>query len=485
MPNVYGNALTRRDLLARWGAAGLAACPRRGEAAQAAKPNLVFVFADQQREASWPGGGEAQAITPNMDRLAREGAVFTHCISNYPLCTPYRASLLTGRYPQATKMTYNVARPGSDFETGQAEYGLPTSEVTIADVLKKAGYATGYVGKWHLHPNTSAKKLIPPGPHRHGFDYWRVCHNYGDRWNTRSFDDDGKEFVLRGYAPIAQMELTLDFIGKNAGRPFCVFLSWHPPHDPYTGAPAQFIEMYPPEKFRLRPNVPKDADMARVREAYNGYFAHISAMDHEFGRLLAKLAQLGIADNTIVCYSSDHGDMLGSLNLWAKRKPWDESVRVPFLVRWPGGIRAGMKLDHLFSTPDITPTLLGLAGIPALPRMQGIDFSAALRGEAMAGPESAFLMSRGGVPSDAEVDEEPGAKKRTAGKDRGRWRGVRTARYTYARIQRNHDATPWVLYDNEKDPYQMRNLVDDRSYSATRKELDAMVNRWRQRLGEA
>lgn len=493
MPDASFHRLTRRNLLGGWGAAGLAmAGARSGEAAKAALPNIVFVFSDQQRNASWPGGGEAQAITPNTDRLAREGAVFTHCISNYPLCSPYRASLLTGRYPQATTITYNVPQAPTEHETGAAANGLPTTEVTIADVLKKAGYATGYVGKWHLYPYSEYPfskqgKLVPPGPHRHGFDYWRVSHNYGDRWDTRSYDDSGKEFVLRGYAPTVQMDQTLEFIGKNAGRPFCVFLSWHPPHTPYEGAPREFVKMYPPEKFRLRSNVPKDADIANVREAYNGYFAHITAMDRELGRLLARLAQLGIAENTILCYSSDHGDMLGSLNEWAKRKPWDESIRVPFLVRWPAGIRAGLRLDHLFSTPDITPTLLGLAGIPALSRMQGIDFSAALRGNPMSGPESAFLMARGGLPADLKrnVEEiEPGAKKKTAGKDLGQWRGVRTVRYTYARVQQRA-VTPWVLYDNEKDPFQMRNLVREPAYAGTRKELDAMIDHWRQRLGEA
>ena len=493
--------VTRRDLLKLCGAAGLGALAGAswGAPAKPAPPNIVFVFADQQRNASWPGGGDPQGITPNVDRLAREGAVFNHCISTYPLCSPYRASLLTGRYPQATTITFNV--PQADkivYDAGAAKQGLPTTEVTIADVLKKAGYATGYVGKWHLYPGGSQGLLVPPGPHRHGFDYWRVCHNYGKRYDTRWLDDNGKEFVLPGYAPTSQMDQTLEFIEKNAARPFCVFLSWHPPHSPYDGAPQPFIDLYPPDKIKFRPNVPQEADMSRVRDAYVGYFSHVSALDHEMGRLMTKLTELGIETNTIICYSSDHGDMLGSHDLWAKRRPWEESINVPFIVRWPGHIPAGIRLDHLFSTPDIAPTLLGLASVPAPSRMQGVDLSDALRGKDVPGPESAFIMARGGLPNSAKGEAEDGGKpaskkdektqggkKSVAPKDEGEWHGVRTPRYTYARIQGDKGATPWVLFDNEKDPYQMRNLAQDPASAGILKELDAMVDRWRKRLGEA
>ena len=474
--------LTRRDVLKLGGAAGLGSLVGgRMAAAPKSPPNIVFVFPDQQRNASWPGGGDPQVKTPNLDRMAHEGAAFNHCLSTYPLCSPYRASLLTGRYPQATTITYNV---------GQNRGGLPTAEVTIADLLKKAGYATGYVGKWHLYPGGTEGKLVPAGPHRHGFDYWRVCHNYRQRYDTRCFDDNGKEFVLPDYAPKCQMDMTLEFIEKNARRPFCVFLSWHPPHAPYNEAPQRFVDMYRAESVKLRPNVPAQGDLRRIREAYVGYFSHVSAMDEEMGRLMKKLAGLGIADNTIVCYSSDHGDMLGSFDLWAKQKPWEESINVPFIIRWPAGIPAGRRLDHLFSTPDITPTLLGLAGIPLLPRMQGVDLSAALRGKEMAGPESAFIMARGAaVAEDAQAEGQPArraAKKaaKKAVKNPGEWRGVRTARFTYARHHTGRTRAPWVLYDNEKDPYQLRNLVDDPAARQTQKEMDALADRWLKRLGE-
>ncbi len=250
--------LNRREFLRMGGVASLGALvAARGGAAGADRPNIVFVFADQHRNASWSGGSDEQVVTPNLARMAGEGAVFNHCMTNYPLCSPYRASLLTGRYPQSNSVMHNI---------GGRDQGLPTSEVTIAGPLRQAGYATGYVGKWHLYPSAPQGKLVPAGPHRHGFDWWRVCHNYRSRYDTRCFDDQGKEFVLPGYAPKAQMDLTLEFIEKHARQPFCVFLSWHPPHAPYEEAPQRFVELYPAEKLKLRPNVPKDGDLKRIRK---------------------------------------------------------------------------------------------------------------------------------------------------------------------------------------------------------------------------
>ena len=470
--------MKRREFLGAM-AASLVEARRGVPVSQPARPNIVYVFADQHRNSSWSGGDDHPVITPNLGRLAREGAVFSHAISNFPLCSPYRASLLTGRYPQTNKIMHNV---------GGRDLGLATTEVTVADLLKQAGYATGYVGKWHLYPGAPEGKLVPAGPHRHGFEWWRVCHNYRTRYDTRCFDDSGKEFVLPDYAPKSQMDLTLEFIENHARRPFCVFLSWHPPHAPYHEAPQRFVDLYPIEKLKLRPNVPKDADLKRIREAYVGYFSHVSAMDEEMGRLMKKLAQLGIAGNTIICYSSDHGDMLGSFNLWAKQKPWEESINVPFVIRWPDGIPAGRRLGTLFATVDIAPTLLGLAGIP-------VPVSGVLKGGDAAGPESAFIMARGAVGTGAEAAAPAGrgqrarkAAKKAARKEAkrgGEWRGVRTARHTYARRETPGGASPWVLYDNDKDPYQMRNLVEDPAAASIRKELDAMVDGWRRRLGEA
>jgi arylsulfatase A-like enzyme len=179
--------------------------------------------------------------------------------------------------------------------------------------------------------------------------------------------------------------------------------------------------------------------------------------------------------------------MLGSFGMTAKRKPWEESVNVPFVIRWPAGIPAGRRLDTLFSTVDITPTLLGLAGQSVPARMQGADLSPVLRGTDARGPESAFIMAIGGASGE---DNEGAAKgggraKRRAAKNPVRgWRGVRTDRFTYVKKEAGRGLDPWLLYDNQKDPYQMRNLLDDGAYEQQRKDLDALVGQWLKRAGE-
>jgi arylsulfatase A-like enzyme len=432
-----------------------------GNLASTTRPNFIYVFSDQHRNCSWPGGGTAQIQTPNLENLATQGVVFTNCISNNPLCSPHRASLLTGRFPQAHTITKNV-KTASD--------PLPTTEPTIARALRNEGYATGYVGKWHLYPGAQTGTLVPPGDHRHGFDdYWRACHNNRYRYDTRTYDDDGVEIVLPDYAPKSQMDMVMGFIQEHASGPFCIFLSWHPPHPPFTEAPSRFEDLYPIDQIQVRPNVPGDQVTLDSLEDHRGYYAHISAMDEQIGRLMDKLDELGIADNTIVVYSSDHGEMLDSFGLRAKEKPWEESINVPFVIRWPAGIPANRRLDVLFSTADITPTLLSLAGVPVPAQMQGLDLSHVLKGQTGSVLDSALIMSI-----------KPGALP--SGKDMGDWRGVRTLDYTYARRVEAAGVTPWVLYDNRNDPYQMTNLINDPGYSDIQAELDAVLNDWLSRV---
>ena len=307
--------------------------------------------------------------------------------------------------------------------------------------------------------------LVPPGSHRHGFDdYWRACHNYRYRYDTRTYDDEGVEIVLPDYAPKCQMDMVMGFIEQHASEPFCIFLSWHPPHPPFTEAPSRFEDLYPTDQIQVRPNVPQDLVPALL-EDHRGYYAHISALDEEIGRLMDKLDELGIADKTIVAYSSDHGEMLGSFGYQGKNKPWEESINVPFIIRWPDGIPASGPLDTLFSTVDITPTLLRLAGVPVPAQMQGLDLSHVLKGQPGPVPDSTLIMSiqPGSLPSGNQV---------------GDWRGVRTLDYTYARRVEEVGVTPWVLYDHQNDPYQMTNRINDPSYSGIQAELEAVLNDW-------
>src|SRR6185437_4247447 len=182
-------------------------------------------------------------------------------------------------------------------------------------------------------------------------------------------------------------------------RPFCLFLSWGPPHDPYPLVPDRYRALYDPQKLTLRPTVrtlrPASARLARnlePRQTLADYYAAITALDEQLGRLLAALQATGLAGNTIVVFTSDHGDQLWSQGTMKKQQPYEESVRIPLLVRWPGRIPSGRVVDGLVGIVDYAPTLLGLAGLPALPGAQGEDRADLFRGERAQGADSVFLM---------------------------------------------------------------------------------------------
>ncbi|MBT3193196.1 MAG: sulfatase [Verrucomicrobia bacterium] len=410
-------------------------------AAEPKRPNLVFVFADQLRAQAmgYAGDPNLEGKTPHIDRLAAESVDFSNAVSTAPVCTPYRASLLTGRYPLTTGMFLN------DLE-------FPSGELTIAEVYKEAGYDTGYIGKWHLD-GQGRSAYIPP-ERRQGFDYWKVLectHNY----NASAYyaGNDPTKLQWEGYDAIAQTTDAQAYIKDHAGveKPFVLFLSWGTPHNPYQTAPRKYQEMFDPEKIKLRPNGGSRKDLA-------GYYAHIAAMDDCMGELMQTIDDAGIRDNTILVFTSDHGDMLGSQGEQRKQKPWDESVCVPFLVRYPQAHGAqGRKIEMPIGTPDIMPTLLGLSGIESPSTVEGDDVAEVIR--------------NGKDPSDRAVMIQcvaPFGEWRK-GKE---YRGIRTARYTYARDLNG----PWLLYDNKRDPYQQTNLVDQPEQSELRQRLDRKLN---------
>ena len=334
------------------------------------RPNILFVFADQWRAAATGFAGNMQVCTPNLDRLAGQSVVFDTAVANCPVCTPYRASLLTGRYPLSTGMFVNDIRLGTD-------------EVSIAHVLGDAGYQRAYIGKWHLDgPRRGG--FTPPGPRRQGFDdFWAVAECTHDYWHSLYYRDTPEVRYWEGYDATAQTSLAIEYLRnangeRESGRPFCLFLSWGPPHTPYCTAPEEFRAMYPPEENVPRPNCvePKLDEIA-------GYYAHIAALDREMGRLLAALDELDLARDTIFVFTSDHGDMLHSHGRQRKQHPWDESIRVPFLLRWPGRHKTGDHIGEPFNVVDIMPTLLRLAGCDVPDTVEGMDFSPRVRGDAV------------------------------------------------------------------------------------------------------
>ncbi len=425
------------------------------------KPNLVFVFADQWRAEATGYSGNSQVITPNADRLAKESVNFITAIATCPVSSPYRGSLLTGQYPLTHGIFFN-------------DKPLADEAVTIAEVFRDHGYSTAYIGKWHLngHPRGEERdkhRLMPvPAERRQGFKYWKVLECSHDYNNSIYYDENDVRHEWQGYDAEAQTDSAIAYINRKKDQPFMLFLSWGPPHDPYHTAPERFRNLYSGWKdIELRPNVP-DSLEEKAAKQIGGYYAHIAALDECLGKLLGAIKEAGIEDNTIFVFTSDHGDMLQSHGQSNKQKPWDESVRVPFLLRFPQEIRKRREVAIPFGTIDIMPTLLGLSRLPVPDSVEGTDFSS-------------YLLGKGNIDVKAGLIMCPVPFHQWSFANGGReYRGVRTERYTYARDLRG----PWLLFDNKQDPYQLNNLINNPGYNEIQKELDEELNRLLKKTGD-
>ncbi len=411
----------------------------------AGKPNVLIVIADQWRAQAFGFAGDPNVKTPNMDKLSTQGACFTNAVSGLPVCSPMRATMLTGQRPLTHGVFLN-------------DVPLNPEAVTIGKVFAKNGYDTGMVGKWHI--DGRGRSIWIPRDRRQGFDYWKVLectHNYNA---SPYYADSNEKQVWKDYDAQAQTNDVCEYLRahQKGEKPFIMFLAWGPPHNPYESAPAKYRELYKPENMKLRENVPADKQGA-TRKDLAGYYAHCSALDDCMGQLMQTLQETGLADNTILMFTADHGDMLGSQGQQRKQRPWDESIRVPMMIRWPkGGIKPG-KVTSPMNIEDIMPTLLGLNGIAIPSSVEGLDYSGYARGGADPGDGATVI----------QCPNPFGEWIRSSG---GReYRGVRNARYTFVRDLQG----PWLLYDNETDPYQMNNLVNKPASAKLQSEMDALL----------
>jgi arylsulfatase A-like enzyme len=339
---------------------------------------------------------------------------------------------------------------------------LGDQAVSIAAAFKAAGYQTAYIGKWHL--NGRGRLSFIPKEERQGFDHWAVCectHNYND---SIYYGDENRRLKWDGYDAEAQTRAAQDYIrgkGRDPAKPFLLVLSWGPPHNPYQTAPARFRAMYDPEKLALRANVPPEAQkQARIDLA--GYYAHCSALDSYVGDLLETIKQVALEQNTIFVFTSDHGDMLGSHGQQRKQRPWDESILVPFLLHCPALFgRQARAVSAPFAMPDVMPTLLGLCGLPIPATVEGVDFSPFLATPATIEADAALIACYAPF---GEWTRKAGGRE---------YRGIRTQRHTYVRDVNG----PWLLYDNQADPSQMRNLANIPQHAALQARLDGILNR--------
>jgi len=343
-------------------------------------------------------------------------------------------------------------------------------------VLGAAGYRCGYIGKWHLG-GIPRSRFIPPGPERLGFDdFWASWNCSHDYFAARYHRDTPEPILIAGrYEPEAQTDLALEFITasnkrtvEKAREPWCLFVSYGPPHEPYRPLPPGYEGLYDPPALSLRPNCP---DTAKYRQDLADYYTHLTALDDQVGRLLSALRECGELDRTLVVFTSDHGSMLGSHGRENKHGPWDEATVVPLLMRLGAEVdvsRRGVD-DLLIGHVDLAPTLLGLLGLAPDKHMEGLDLSAYVLGARDGRPSSIYLH--------AVICADQAMKDGLI-----EWRGVRTSEATYA--ENLHG--PWLLYDNVMDPFQHHNLIPggtgpDR---ALRAHLQRELAEWMARTGD-
>lgn len=430
------------------------------------RPNLLFIFADQWRRSAMGCQGEDPVYTPNMDAFAAGGLRFTNAVSTFPLCSPHRASLLTGKHPLFTGVFTNC-KPC-------CEAHLRDEEICISDVLSEAGYDTAYIGKWHLAiPETRYEKepisgarnwdaYTPPGKGRHGFKFW---HSYG-AWDAHLdphyWEDTPEQIKPHKWSPEHETDVLLDWLEKReSDTPFCAFVSWNPPHSPYDQVPQKYLDLYP-EDIPFRENVrlgdihchtyeKKPYDEAGLRLATRQYYAAVSGLDDNFGRILRGLDEMKLRENTIVVLTADHGDMLGSHELITKHVWYEESIGIPLIMAGPG-IPAGKITDTVIGSPDMMPTLLSMMGLNIPETVEGDDLSAAVQSGETDHEKLCYLCACPGRDVFQDAFREAGEDILAFG-----WRAVRSENYTYV-ADVGYEVTPHLtrlLYDLKADPLQL------------------------------
>jgi len=409
------------------------------------KPNILLLMPDQWRAVNLPSSGDRTIIAPNLARLANEGIHFDRAYAAYPVCAPSRAALLTGKFPHACGMPRNHLQ-------------LPLDQPSLALQLKQAGYATGFIGKFHLD-GSGVPGYVPPGPRRRGYDYW-AAFNYGYRYyEPIYFRDDPQPVSVKEFEPVHQTSLAIDFIRANKQKPFYLAVMWGPPHDPLT-PPPDTKELYEPKQVRLRDNIPADRE-EQARKEMALYYALCTSIDQQVGRLLKVLEDEGLAQDTIVVFTSDHGHMGHSHSLDSHDEPYEECARIPLIMRYPRVFAAGAKNDMLVSNVDFMPTLLSLCGAEIPEGVQGRDLSTLLTTGKGTRPESIF--------AEGQLGSE------------GEWRML-VRGLDKLIINRQEEVTH--LFNLGQDPFEMENLAPSRAHQRTKDELMARMNEWRKRTND-
>jgi arylsulfatase A-like enzyme len=406
--------------------------------ARSHSPNVIVFFTDQQRWDTTGVHGNPLELTPNFDRMAQRGTHLFHTSTCQPVCGPARSCLQTGMYATTTGC----------FRNGVP---LPGDAQTLAHFFKAGGYDTAYIGKWHLADNDSAGSVRPE--QRGGYDHWlasNLLEFTSDAYDLVMYDNDGAAVKLPGYRVDAQTDAAIHYIDAHQEKPFFLFLSYLEPHH------QNHLDDYPPpdgyrERYAGRWTPPDLAALGGSSQQHlGGYYGMVKRLDEALGRLLDALKSLGMLENTIVLFTTDHGCHFKTRNGEYKRSCHESSVRLPTAIVGPG-FDGGGQVREQVSLIDLPPTLLDAAGLPIPEQMQGRSVLPLVRREAQEWPEEVFIQI-----SEAQVG-----------------RAVRTARWKYGvdapDKQGNRDAgsehyVEQYLYDLEYDPYELTNLIGFESH---------------------
>lgn len=436
------------------------------------KPNVLIIQPDQHRADIMGCAGNKMVITPNLDKLAATGVRFTQAASASPVCCPFRATMQTGLYLHEHGVYDNGIQLKREFKT-------------IGEIFSENGYATGYIGKWHLegiYPqnDNGVGGYIEPGEPRQGWEEWYGYEKSHEFLNVWKFSNNKEKVPVEGYdwEPTWHTDMALDFIKRkrDEGKPWCYYLAYGPPHKPEQCLP-KFLDMYDPEAFKLPANADEhmsDENKKKLRKVLQMYYAQVTAVDYEMGRLMKGLEELGVDEHTIVIYTSDHGDVLGSNNreivqkyietnrnlsntIRTKGKPFSKAYRIPFIVKSPDMKQPGLKTDALVSSVDLVPTILDLAGIEVPEYMQGTSMADWIT-EAM-GPQQPYIYM--GLH-----------------KGKNAWRAVWDGKYVLSTLDYK------LFYDFEKDPGETNNLYANPDVKDIREKYESALLNLAEKTGD-
>lgn len=395
------------------------------------KKNLLYIFADQWNK-NIVGFENKDVLTPNIDKFARKSLVFNNAISTYPLCSPHRASLLTGKYPYSLGLWTNC-------KIGLDEIVmLKPQEITIGDVLKSQGYDTAYIGKWHLDAsemNFDKKSqsgaenwdaYTPPGERRHSFDFWFSYGAMDNHLEPHYWKDSCKQIKENRWSPEVETDIALEFLeNRNLEKPFCLFLSWNPPHPPYEQVPDKFYNMYKDKNIELSSNVPwfKKEDMEYIKNIKQ-YYGAVSGLDEQFGKIIEYLNENNLMEDTVIVLSSDHGDMLGAHGLMGKNVWYEGSINIPLMIFY-SGVQA-KQTDVLIGSQDHMPTILDILDIDIPNTVEGCSVIGEVIEQSQKLEDEKFIMMIPGMPDMVDKYRKKGLNHKCFG-----WRGIRGRDYTY------------------------------------------------------